>query len=120
MGTWQPPCICLLSARSALTQLLVSAQASGAPIVGFNVRPNAKARDLVAGWIDSFDRWDRLAWRPDILAARQHYEEVSRESQLWLWVEKCFESDALAPGLSITEAVERATAMATAVAAAAT
>lgn len=29
-----------------------------------------KARDLVGGWIDRFDRWDRLAWRPDILAAR--------------------------------------------------
>lgn len=54
---------------------------------------------------------------PDVLAARQHYEEVSRESQLWLWVEKCFESDGLAPGLSITEAVERAMAMATAIAA---
>jgi hypothetical protein len=54
---------------------------------------------------------------PDILAARQHLEEVSRESQLWLWVEQCFELAGVAPGLSITEAVGRATAMATAVAA---
>lgn len=52
---------------------------------------------------------------PDILAAQQHYEEVSRESQLWLWVEKCFELGAVAPDLSVTEAVGRATAMATAV-----
>ncbi|GHD55048.1 heparinase [Thalassobaculum fulvum] len=29
-----------------------------------------KARDLVGGWIESFDRWDRLAWRADVLAAR--------------------------------------------------
>jgi len=29
-----------------------------------------KARDLVGGWIESFDRWDRLAWRSDVLAAR--------------------------------------------------
>lgn len=29
-----------------------------------------RARDLVAGWIEAFDRWDRLAWRADVLAAR--------------------------------------------------
>ncbi len=54
---------------------------------------------------------------PDILAARQHLEEISRESQLWLWVERCFELGAVAPDFSITEAVERATMMGTAVAA---
>jgi hypothetical protein len=54
---------------------------------------------------------------PDVQAAREHYEEISRESQLWLWVQKCFESAALAPELSLAEAVERAKAMATSVAA---
>lgn len=29
-----------------------------------------RARDLIAGWIENFDRWDRLAWRADVLAAR--------------------------------------------------
>src|SRR3546814_8579517 len=33
-----------------------------------------KARDLVAGWIDSFDRWDRLAWRPDEI--EEHTSEL--------------------------------------------
>ncbi|NKE65574.1 ATP-binding protein [Ramlibacter sp. RBP-2] len=54
---------------------------------------------------------------PEILAARQHYEEIARESELWLWVEKCFETGALAPGLAAAEAVERAKEMSAAVAA---
>ena len=29
-----------------------------------------RARDLVGGWIEVFDRWDRLAWRSDILSTR--------------------------------------------------
>ena len=29
-----------------------------------------RARDLVGGWLEEFDRWDRLAWRPDVLATR--------------------------------------------------
>lgn len=29
-----------------------------------------RARDLVAGWMGRHGRWDRLAWRPDILGAR--------------------------------------------------
>lgn len=28
------------------------------------------ARDLVADWIERFDRWDPLAWRPDVLGPR--------------------------------------------------
>ena len=54
---------------------------------------------------------------PDVQAARERYEEISRESQLWMWVEKCFEAAALTPELSPAEAVERAKAMATSVAA---
>jgi len=29
-----------------------------------------RARDLVAGWIDRYRGWDRLAWRPDVLGTR--------------------------------------------------
>ncbi|MEQ8399092.1 heparinase II/III family protein [Thalassobaculum sp.] len=29
-----------------------------------------RARDLIEGWIEHFERWDRLAWRLDILASR--------------------------------------------------
>jgi uncharacterized heparinase superfamily protein len=29
-----------------------------------------RARDLIEGWIGRFERWDRLAWRLDILACR--------------------------------------------------
>lgn len=54
---------------------------------------------------------------PDIQAARQHLEEISRESQLWMWVEKCFEAASLAPELSPAEAIERAKAMVMSVAA---
>ena len=28
------------------------------------------ARDLVGGWLDSFDRWHSIAWRPDITGER--------------------------------------------------
>ncbi|MDF1794270.1 MAG: heparinase II/III family protein [Thalassobaculaceae bacterium] len=29
-----------------------------------------RARDLVGGWIDRYPNWDRVIWRPDLLAAR--------------------------------------------------
>ncbi len=45
---------------------------------------------------------------PEVQAALQRHAQVARETQLWLWVEKCFSSHQLAPGFSVDEAVERA------------
>jgi len=45
---------------------------------------------------------------PEVQAALQRHAQVARESQLWLWVDKCFTSHHWAPGFSVDEAVERA------------
>ncbi len=45
---------------------------------------------------------------PEVQAALQRHAQVARESQLWLWVDKCFTSRHWAPGFSVDEAVERA------------
>lgn len=45
---------------------------------------------------------------PEVQATLQHHAQAARETQLWLWVEKCFESRHWAPGFSVDEAVERA------------
>lgn len=45
---------------------------------------------------------------PDVQATLQRHAQAARETQLWLWVEKCFESRHWAPGFSVDEAVERA------------
>lgn len=45
---------------------------------------------------------------PEVQAALHHHAQVVRESQLWLWVDKCFASRSWAPGFSVDEAVERA------------
>ncbi|MBV2204140.1 MAG: hypothetical protein KUL87_01865 [Pseudomonas sp.] len=45
---------------------------------------------------------------PEVQAALHHHAQVVRESQLWLWVDKCFTSRSWAPGFSVDEAVERA------------
>ena len=45
---------------------------------------------------------------PEVQAALQRHAQAARESQLWLWVDKCFTSRHWAPGFSVEEAVERA------------
>ena len=45
---------------------------------------------------------------PEVQAALQRHAQVARETQLWLWVDKCFTSHQLAPGFLVDEAVERA------------
>lgn len=45
---------------------------------------------------------------PEVQAALQRHEQATRESQLWLWVDKCFTSRHWAPDFSVDEAVERA------------
>ena len=45
---------------------------------------------------------------PEVQAALQRHTQVARESQLWLWVDKCFTSRNWVPGFSLDEAVERA------------
>lgn len=54
---------------------------------------------------------------PEVQAARQHYALVARETELWLWVDKCFTLRQIAPGLSVDEAVARARELAEAAAA---
>lgn len=54
---------------------------------------------------------------PDMVEAREHFEEIAQEAQLWHWVQKCFEAGALIPDLSLDDAAERAKSMALAVAA---
>ena len=49
---------------------------------------------------------------PEVQAALQRHAEVARESQLWLWVDKCFASGSWAPGFSVDEAIERARGLA--------
>lgn len=45
---------------------------------------------------------------PEVKAAQQKHALVARESALWLWVQKCFESRAWSPEFSVDAAVERA------------
>ena len=42
---------------------------------------------------------------PEVQAALQRHAQAARESQLWLWVDKCFTSRHWAPGFSVEEAV---------------
>jgi hypothetical protein len=46
---------------------------------------------------------------PEVQAALQQHVQISREMELWLWVEKCFSSREWAPGFTPDEAVARAT-----------
>lgn len=54
---------------------------------------------------------------PEVQAALQHHAQVTRETELWLWVDKCFTSRQWVPGFSVDEAVERARELAEATAA---
>lgn len=45
---------------------------------------------------------------PDVRQAQQRYQQVSREAELWLWVDKCFSAGEWAAGFTPAEAVERA------------
>ncbi|ABM40204.1 NACHT domain-containing protein [Polaromonas naphthalenivorans] len=45
---------------------------------------------------------------PEVQASLQHHAQVTREMELWLWVDKCFTSRRWAPGFSVDEAIERA------------
>ncbi|KIX33793.1 hypothetical protein SZ28_31515, partial [Burkholderia pseudomallei] len=45
---------------------------------------------------------------PEVQAARRQHVQISREMELWLWVEKCFSSSKWAPGFTPDEAVARA------------
>lgn len=54
---------------------------------------------------------------PEVQAALQHHAQVTRETELWLWVDKCFSSRSWAPGFLVDEAIERAKELAEAAAA---
>lgn len=45
---------------------------------------------------------------PEVQASLQRHAQVTREMELWLWVDKCFTSRHWAPGFSVDEAIERA------------
>ena len=45
----------------------------------------------------------------EVQAALQQHVQISRETELWLWVEKCFSLSKWAPGFTPDEAVARAT-----------
>lgn len=45
---------------------------------------------------------------PEVQEAQQRQEQAVRETELWVWVDKCFTSHHWVPGFSVTEAVERA------------
>jgi hypothetical protein len=45
---------------------------------------------------------------PEVQAAQQRQKQAVRETELWVWVDKCFTSHCWEPGFSVTEAVERA------------
>ncbi len=51
---------------------------------------------------------------PEVQAVLQRHAQVSRETELWLWVNNCFSSWHWAPGFSPDEAVARATELAAA------
>lgn len=54
---------------------------------------------------------------PAVQEALQRHAQVGRETELWLWVEKCFSSHQWAPGFTADGAVERAVELAEAAAA---
>lgn len=54
---------------------------------------------------------------PEVQEALQRHAQVGRETELWLWVEKCFSSRKWVPGFTADEAVERAVELAEAAAA---
>lgn len=45
---------------------------------------------------------------PEVQASLQRHAQAARETQLWLWVDKCFKSRHWEPSISVDEAVERA------------
>lgn len=45
---------------------------------------------------------------PEVQASLERHAQVTREMELWLWVDKCFTSRHWAPGFSVDEAIERA------------
>lgn len=45
---------------------------------------------------------------PEVQAARQRHAQAARDTELWLWVEKCFRSHRWMPDFSVDEAVQRA------------
>lgn len=49
---------------------------------------------------------------PEVQATLQRHAQVARETELWLWVDKCFSSWSWAPAFSPDEAVTRATELA--------
>ena len=49
---------------------------------------------------------------PDVQTVRQRHAQLEREAELWLWVDKCFNSNQWAPDFTVDEAVERAKALA--------
>ena len=51
---------------------------------------------------------------PEVQEALQRHAHVSRETELWLWVDQCFSSWSWAPAFSPDEAVARATELAAA------
>lgn len=53
---------------------------------------------------------------PDVQEAFQRHAQMSREMALWVWVDKCFESNGWAPGYSPQGAVEHASLLAQALA----
>ncbi len=54
---------------------------------------------------------------PEVQEALQRHAQAGRETELWLWVEKCFSSRKWAPGFTADEAVQRAVELAEAAAA---
>jgi hypothetical protein len=53
---------------------------------------------------------------PEVREAQERHVQMSQEAELWLWVQKCFEINAWAPGFTIDEAITRAAAVASVVA----
>jgi SpoVK/Ycf46/Vps4 family AAA+-type ATPase len=53
---------------------------------------------------------------PEVLQAQQRHVQTSQEFELWLWVERCFETKSWAAGFTVDEAAARATAVASVVA----
>lgn len=49
---------------------------------------------------------------PDVQEARQRAAQTSQELELWLWVEKCFQTGSWAEGFAVEEAVARASTLA--------
>lgn len=49
---------------------------------------------------------------PEVQEALQRHIQISQESELWLWVVKCFETNSWADGFTVDKAVSRASALA--------